>query len=92
MAFESDDEANLPFIDDDKEDEAYLSSEVAHEQWKCREIMRVKRDRDERLRYEQEKEEVERRRNMTEQERMEENERLGTDHSRKKEQVAYNFM
>jgi len=28
-AFESDDESNLPFIDDDDEDEAYLKSEAA---------------------------------------------------------------
>ena len=76
-AFDSDDECNLPFIDDDNEDETYLDNAIAHEQWKVREITRLKRDQDERQRYQFEKEEVERRRNMTEQERLEEDERNG---------------
>lgn len=73
-AFESDDEENLPFVDDDDEDDTYLQSEVAYELWKVREITRIKRDQDERLKHEREQAEINRRRNMTEEERRAEDE------------------
>ena len=50
------------------------------------------RDREELEEYEKELAEVERRRNMTEDERQAENARLGTDNTDKKQKVAYNFM
>jgi microfibrillar-associated protein 1 len=58
-----------------------LSSNIAYEDWKVRELRRIKRDRDEKAALEKELAEIERRRNMTDIERMEENERLGTDHN-----------
>jgi microfibrillar-associated protein 1 len=54
--------------------------------------LRVKRDRDERTKFLQEKNEILRRRAMTEEERQAEDEKLGADHNSKKQQVAYNFM
>ena len=69
-----------------------MGSEVAYEKWKFREILRVKRDRDERCKFNQEKNEILRRRAMTEEERQAEDEKLGADHNSKKQQVAYNFM
>jgi microfibrillar-associated protein 1 len=42
--------------------------------------------------YEKELAEIERRRKMTDEERLAENVRLGTDETDKKQKVAYNFM
>ena len=39
---------NLPFVDDSDEDKKYLNSAQAYEEWKIRELIRIKRDRDER--------------------------------------------
>ena len=50
------------------------------------------RDREELEDYEKELAEIERRRKMTDEERQAENVRLGTDHTEKKQRVAYNFM
>ena len=55
----------MPFTDDSDEDKEYLDSEVAYEKWKYREVLRVKRIREERKKFDQEKEEVQRRRAMT---------------------------
>lgn len=82
----------MPVEETDYEDRDYLNSQVAYEQWKVRELRRIKRDRDERLAREQEKKEIERRRNMTDAEREEENRLLGSDATNKKEGVAYTFM
>ena len=82
----------MPFTDDSDEDQEYLGSDVGYEKWKFREILRVKRDRDERTKFLQEKNEILRRRAMTEEERQAEDEKLGADHNSKKQQVAYNFM
>ena len=57
-----------------------------------REVKRLKRERDEKYQRDKERKEVERRRNMTDAERTEENLRLGSDHTSKKERVAYKFM
>lgn len=57
-----------------------------------RELRRLKRARDEQGAREKELKEVERRRQMTDAEREEENLRLGNDHNSKKERVAYKFM
>lgn len=48
----------MPFTDDSDEDKEYLESEVAYEKWKYREVLRVKRIREERKKFDQEKEEV----------------------------------
>jgi hypothetical protein len=42
-----DSDDNLPFTDDEDEDRDYLNSNVAYEEWKIRELRRIKRDRDE---------------------------------------------
>lgn len=55
----------LPFSDNEDEDMNYLNSNMAYEEWKIRELKRIKRERDERLASENEKKEIERRRNMT---------------------------
>lgn len=59
----------MPFTDDSDEDKEYLESEVAYEKWKYREVLRVKRIREERKKFDQEKVEVQRRRAMTQEER-----------------------
>ena len=41
----------MPFTDDSDEEKKYLASEVAYEKWKFREIMRIKRDKEERDRF-----------------------------------------
>lgn len=88
----NDSDGNLPFVDDEDEDRDYLNSNMAYEEWKMRELKRIKRDRDEKQAREFELKEIERRRNMSDLERDEENKRLGSDHYNKKQNVAYNFM
>ena len=90
-----DSDSNLPawaLMDEEKEDRDYLNSQAAYEAWKVREVRRLKRERDERRERENERKEIERRRTMTDAERQEENLRLGSDHTNKKEKVAYKFM
>lgn len=88
-----DSDDNLPdFAHNEDEDREYLNSHQAYEDWKVRELRRIKRERDERIVREKEKNEIERRRTMTDAEREEENRRLGNDHNQKKEGVAYKFM
>ena len=43
--YDSDD--NMPFTDDEDKDREYLNSDIAYEEWKTRELRRIKRDRDE---------------------------------------------
>ena len=69
-----------------------VKAQANFEAWKVRELKRILRDREEVKAYEDEQAEIERRRNLTEAEREEENARLGTDHNQKKQKVAYNFM
>lgn len=73
--------------DDDDVNQAY-----EYEQWKTRELRRIKMDKEEREAKEKEKQEIERRRHMTDEERVEENKRLGTDESEKPERQKYQFM
>lgn len=60
-------EANVPCINDVCTDDE--NDEVEYEAWKLRELKRIKRDREEREAIEKERLEIERMRNMTEEER-----------------------
>lgn len=61
----------MPNDDDDQDEKSYAL-------WKIRELKRLKRDYYERTKYEREKAEIERRRRMTDAERIEEDFRLGS--------------
>jgi microfibrillar-associated protein 1 len=61
--------------DEDNDDKESL----AYQEWKARELKRLLRDREELRVHEEEKKEVERRRNLTDVERQAENLRLGSD-------------
>ena len=65
-----------PFPDSDN-DEKYVKSDIAYELWKARELKRILREREERATADEERKEVERRRNLTEVEREAENMREG---------------
>jgi len=58
--------------------------------WKFRELKRIKKDRDEREKKNKEKAEIERRRALTEEQRLEENAKLGVD--KKPEKAKYLFL
>ena len=98
LAMDSDANMQSSSSDDDdieeKKAEGQLSvkQQARYEAWKVRELKRILRDRDELEEYENELAEIERRRKMTDEERIAENARLGTDHNEKKQKVAYNFM
>ena len=98
LAMDSDANMQSSSSDDDdieeKKAEGQLSvkQQARYEAWKVRELKRILRDRDELEAYENELAEIERRRKMTDEERIAENARLGTDHNEKKQKVAYNFM
>jgi microfibrillar-associated protein 1 len=78
--------------DQETEDRTYLNNQQAYEDWKIRELRRIKRGRDEQKARDLELQEIERRRKMTDAERLEENLRLGSDSTNRKELVAYKFM
>lgn len=59
-------------LDTEVDDTDGLDPEAEYEEWKLRELIRIKRDKEEREEREREAEELERRRNMTEAERIEE--------------------
>ena len=82
----------MPFEEDTEAEEEFIKSEVAYTEWKTRELRRLLRDREERKVFDEEQKEVERRRNLTDLQREEENARLGNDNNQKKDKVAYNFM
>lgn len=48
----------MPFIDDSDEDEKYQNDEVALEEWKCRELIRIKRDREARNKLTNDRKEI----------------------------------
>jgi microfibrillar-associated protein 1 len=63
-----------------------------YENWKIRELKRIKRDEEENLKKIKEKEEIERRRNLTDDQRNEENLRLGSDDTLRPFKSKYKFM
>ena len=81
---DSDDEADMPDDDDDvNEDEEF-------ELWKLRELKRIKRDRDERAAVEFERKETERRRHLTDAQRMAEDRASGK--LQDKDKAKWKFM
>lgn len=66
----------MPFPDSEN-DEKYVKSDIGYELWKARELKRILREREERATADEERKEVERRRNLTEAEREAENMREG---------------
>jgi len=63
-----------------------------YENWKIRELRRIKRNEEENLMKLKEKEEIERRRNLTDEQRKEENLRLGSDDTLRPFKSKYKFM
>ncbi len=101
LAMDSD--ANLPETSGDDDDDIDhennedvgqidVKRQARYEAWKVRELKRILRDREEMESYEKELAEIERRRKLTDEERLAENVKLGTDETDKKQKVAYNFM
>ncbi len=80
-----DSDTGLPDDNDDVADE-----ELQYEEWKIRELRRLKRDTDQRALLELEKADIIRRRNMTDAERLEEDTKLGKFSA--KEKGEYKFM
>jgi microfibrillar-associated protein 1 len=60
--------------------------------WKIRELKRLKRDREEELRLIKEKKEIERRRNLTDEQRKREDKILGSDHTLKPQRQQMKFL
>ena len=84
---ESVDENQMPDDTDHPEDEL-----EEYEKWKQREFKRIKRDLEEADEAENAEKEIERRRQLTDQERELENKKLGSDKTDHKEGRQYNFM
>ena len=73
-------------------DEDDMGDPEEYKKWKVREIRRVIREREERSARKKELAEIERRRNLSDWERQEENEKLGTDESAKPVRGQMKFM
>ncbi|XP_030848959.1 microfibrillar-associated protein 1-like isoform X2 [Strongylocentrotus purpuratus] len=80
-------EPNLLTVNTDDEND-----EVEYEAWKVRELRRIKRDRDEREQIEKERQETERLRNMTEEERREELRQNPKQITNKQNKGRYKFL
>ena len=63
-----------------------------YENWKIRELKRIKRDLEERTQREKEKEEIERRRTLTDEQRKEENIKLGSDDTLRNFKSKINYL
>jgi microfibrillar-associated protein 1 len=76
--------------DDDELDETDKANEFA--EWRIRELRRIKKEREGRVKRDKEKAEIERRRRLTDAERAHENKVLGSDDTEKGEKTKYRFM
>ena len=65
---------------------------VEYENWKIRELKRIKRNEEENLKKKREMDEIERRRSLTDDQRKEENIRLGSDDTLRPFKSKYKFM
>jgi microfibrillar-associated protein 1 len=84
------DEDNLSASDMDLPNDSSEDEDLAYEKWRVRELMRLKRDQEERDRAFREKEAVERRRQLTDEERAKEDKRIGK--YKEEQKSAYKFM
>ncbi|KAI8579838.1 hypothetical protein K450DRAFT_240567 [Umbelopsis ramanniana AG] len=75
----------------DVDDTDGVDEEAEFEAWKIRELLRIKRDKEERIARDREREEIERRREMPEEERLKEDLERARE-SRKKERSKHQFM
>ncbi|KAG2176910.1 hypothetical protein INT43_007564 [Umbelopsis isabellina] len=75
----------------DVDDTDGLDEEAEFEAWKIRELLRIKRDKEERIARDREREEIERRREMPEEERLKEDLERARQ-SREKERSKHQFM
>ncbi|CAD8110214.1 unnamed protein product [Paramecium sonneborni] len=66
--------------------------ETEYALWKIRELKRIKQFNDEKNKYEIEKVEIERRRNLTDMQRIQEDFKLGSDKTKMEEKTKYAFM
>mmetsp|Transcript_10234 Transcript_10234/g.21667 ORF Transcript_10234/g.21667 Transcript_10234/m.21667 type:complete len:469 (-) Transcript_10234:81-1487(-) len=82
------DASDIELIDDDDE----KNEAEEYELWKIRELKRIKRDKEERLEKKKELEFIEKRRNMTDEERMADDKRLDDSSSKRDEAKAFNFL
>ncbi|KAI8078747.1 splicing factor, Prp19-binding domain-containing protein [Halteromyces radiatus] len=78
-------------VEDDVDDTDGLDEEAEFEAWKIRELMRVKRDREERIAREKEEEELERRRALPEEVRLKEDMERANE-TRNKEKGEFTYM
>ncbi len=74
------------------DDSDHINQEYEYEQWKIRELRRIKKTLEEDEEKLKEKKEIERRRNLTDEQRREEDLRLGTDESLKPSKTKLNFL
>ncbi|CAO3672012.1 unnamed protein product [Umbelopsis ramanniana] len=75
----------------DVDDTDGVDEEAEFEAWKIRELLRIKRDKEERIARDREREEIERRREMPEEERLKEDLERARE-SRKKDRSKHQFM
>lgn len=83
---------DLDLIEENEEDEEAEDSGEEFTLWKIREIKRIMRDKEEREMVQKEREEIERRRGLSDWERKEEDDRLGNDESAKPSKQKIAFM
>jgi len=82
------DASDIELIDDDDE----KNEAEEYELWKIRELRRIKRDREERKDREKEIEWIMKRRNMTEEERLEDDKRLDEESAKRDEAKSFGFL
>lgn len=82
------DRSDIELIDDDDE----KNEAEEYELWKIRELRRIKRDKEERKAREKEIECIMKRRNMTEEERLEDDKRLDEQSAKREESKSFGFL